>query len=83
MEQDSPYPVLNYFVTAGGSIDVGRIEPIDIDCGAIAFDDATVWVLLIRREGETLHELLRRLNDAVAGCFDIGQRVGEPAVVVN
>jgi len=54
------FPVLNGFVTSGGTIDIGRIDTLD--CAAIAADQQTVWVLLLRHEGEGLLQLLDRLE---------------------
>jgi hypothetical protein len=75
MELHSPFPVLNRFVTSGGTIDIGRIDRVD--CAAIATDTDTLWVALTRRESEGLMELLSRLNDTLAHCLTSGKSVDE------
>ena len=47
----------------GGSITVGALEPFD--CVASAADDHTCFAMLVRREGETLGALLKRLDKAI------------------
>lgn len=75
MGLNSPFPVLHHFITSGGTIDVGRIDILD--CAAVASDALTVWVALSRRPGETLTELLTRLNDTLEQCLANGECVDE------
>jgi len=56
----------------GGHISIGRMPPIE--GAAIAINDQTLVVSLVRREGETFPELLKRLDAA------IGKAVHEGAV---
>lgn len=51
-------------IEEGGQITVGRLYPID--CAAIANDDHNSLAMLRRRPGETLQQLLQRLDAAIA-----------------
>ena len=62
--QDAPdLSTLEHFVAGDGQISIGNIHPIP--CAAIANDDNTMLAALIRRPGETLLQLLARLDAAV------------------
>jgi hypothetical protein len=50
-----------------GDITVGVIEPVG--CVATATDGHNCLAMLVRREGESLHELLIRLDLAIAKAF--------------
>jgi len=76
MECVASFPVLNGFITLGGTIDLGRIGTAE--CAAIAADEQTVWVVLLRREGETLMELLDRLERRLTLCLMHGVPYDEP-----
>ena len=67
MNEFNMFPVLHRFVTSGGTIDVGRIDVID--CAAVASDAHNVWVLLMRRDGESLLGLLQRLDRTLELCL--------------
>jgi len=75
MEPNSAFPTLHRFITSGGTIDVGRIDILE--CAAVASDADTLWVALTRRQGETLVELLKRLNDTLERCLACDERVDE------
>jgi hypothetical protein len=75
MYQDTQFPVLNRFITSGGTIDVGRIE--SIDCAAVASDSQKFWVALTRRRDEPLSALLQRLNDTLEYCLERNEQVDE------
>ena len=63
MEPSFPFPALHRFLTSGGRIAVGCIAIID---GAgIAADAETLWAVPDSRQGEALHDLLKRLNDTL------------------
>ena len=51
-------------IDGGGQINVGALPPIS--CAAIANDDDTCLAMLQRRPRETLHDLLVRLDAAIA-----------------
>jgi hypothetical protein len=51
-------------IEQGGQITIGQIYPID--CAAIANNNHNSLAMLRRRPGETLQQLLERLNAAIA-----------------
>ena len=62
-------PTLEEFVIHGeGQIAIGAIRPIA--CAAIANDDHNMLAALVRRPGETLQQLLQRLDQAVQLALD-------------
>ena len=50
-------------IEEGGDITLGRLPPFD--CVATASDDAACLAMLVRRQGETLNQLMRRLDKAI------------------
>lgn len=54
----------------GGEITVGAIWPIE--CAATAADGHNALAMIVRREGETLNALLKRLDKAIAKYYDAG-----------
>lgn len=64
-------------INDGGEITVGAIA--GIDCGATAADGHNALAILVRRDGETLNALLKRLDKAVGRYYD----TGEPADEIN
>jgi hypothetical protein len=52
----------------GGQISIGRSAPIE--CAAVANDEDNCLVMLQRRPGETLPQLLERLDAAIALASD-------------
>ena len=63
----SPWPHLQGLIDAAGSFVIGRIDPIP--CAAAASDDHVMYAALVRRDGETLTQLLDRLDAALAKAF--------------
>jgi hypothetical protein len=59
----------------GGDITVGPIGPIE--CAATAADGHNALAMLVRRNGETLSALLKRLDKAVAKFYDTGEPTDE------
>ena len=59
----------------GGEITLGAIG--GIDCAATAADGHNSLAMLVRREGETLNALLRRLDKAIATVRDGGDPIDE------
>ena len=51
-------------IDSGGQISVGQLPPIR--CAAVANDDDNCLAMLQRRSGENLHDLLLRLDAAIA-----------------
>lgn len=59
----SPWPHLEKLITHGGQVTIGRIPPLD--CAAIAGHGKDMLAAIQRRDGESLSELLQRLELAV------------------
>ena len=62
-------------IADGGEITLGAIGRID--CAATAADGHNCLAMLVRREGETLNALLRRLDKAIASVVSGGDPVDE------
>ena len=62
-------------IADGGEITVGPIGPIE--CAATAADGHNALAMLVRRDGETLNALLKRLDKAIARYFDTGETTDE------
>lgn len=65
---------LEALIEDGGEVTLGRED--DYPFVAIAIDEDVV-AMLVRREGETLTALLRRLNRAVGKYFECGEVIDE------
>jgi len=52
----------------GGQITIGQLDPIE--CAAIANDDHNCLAMLQRRPGESLRDLLVRLDAAIATAWN-------------
>ena len=50
-------------IEEGGEITVGRVPPFD--CVATAIDDTACIAMLVRRDGEALNQLIKRLDKAI------------------
>ncbi|MGJ7508618.1 hypothetical protein [Variovorax sp. GT1P44] len=59
----------------GGDITIGAIG--SIHCAATAADDHNAMAMLVRREGETLNALLKRLDKAIAKFYEDGTVIDE------
>ncbi|MGK2962529.1 MAG: hypothetical protein ACSLFK_10335 [Gemmatimonadaceae bacterium] len=55
---------IDELISSGGQISLGEIEPIP--CAAIANDEHNCLAMLQRRQGESLRDLLVRLDAAIA-----------------
>ena len=62
-------------INDGGEITLGAIG--GIDCAATAADGHNSLVMLVRRKGETLNALLRRLDKAISAVRDGGDPIDE------
>ena len=56
-------------VENGGEITLGHLDAVG-KCVATATDDAQCLAMLVRREGESLDALLRRLDAAIVDAYD-------------
>ena len=62
-------------ITDGGEITLGALAPFD--CVASAADGSNALAMLVRRDGETLPALLKRLDRAIAAHYDDGRITDE------
>ena len=62
-------------IADGGEITVGAIGAIE--CAATAADGHNALAMLVRRNGETLQALLKRLDKAIARFYEDGQATDE------
>jgi hypothetical protein len=58
-----------------GQITLGNVHPVG--CVAVAHDGRQTVAMLLRREGETVPQLLTRLDRAIAKAFTEGTRTDE------
>jgi len=74
--QTDPWPhIAELLDQSGGHISIGRMPPID--GAAIAIRDQTLLVSLVRREGESFPDLLRRLDTAIGKAVHEGTVTNE------
>ena len=59
----------------GGEITLGALPPHE--CAATAADGSNTLAMLVRRDGETLNALLKRLDQAIGAYYDYGETVDE------
>ena len=64
----TPWPNIEGLINSGGNVSIGDIPPVP--CAAIAADESTMLAALLRREGESLVDLLNRLDAALGKAFD-------------
>jgi hypothetical protein len=62
-------------IVDGGEITLGATG--DIECAATAADGSNALAMLVRREGETLNALLKRLDKAIARFYETGETTDE------
>lgn len=68
MNTTIPWPTLQWYVGNDGQISIGRIGPIA--CAAIASDEHQMHVALVRRNDESLTDLLTRLDTALLDAIE-------------
>jgi hypothetical protein len=67
----TPWPTIEEFLdTEEGSISLGAINDSSLGYTAIASDDHNMLVALVRERGETLHQLLDRLEQALGPAIE-------------
>jgi hypothetical protein len=71
----SPFANIEWVIEDGGSIHVGGVG--GIDCVASAADKDLCYAMLARREGETLLDLLRRLDKSIAIAAKTAETIDE------
>jgi hypothetical protein len=62
-------------IADGGSVSLDALAPHD--CVAVASDHHDMLAALVRREGESLAALLKRLDRALGRYYDDGETVDE------
>jgi hypothetical protein len=71
----SPFANIEWLIAEKGGIDVRDMSPIG--CVAAAADQHMCYAMLTRRKGETLLELLQRLDKAIATASETSITVDE------
>jgi hypothetical protein len=66
-QPDTPWPHIQALIDNGGNIAIGQIYPIP--CAAVASDEHNMYVALLRRDGESLTDLLNRLDTALEAAL--------------
>lgn len=66
---------VDWLISNGGEITVGAVGPVE--CAAVASDESSCLAMLQRRDGETLYQLLTRLDAAIARAWDDGEFTDE------
>jgi len=63
------WPNLQALIDNDGQLSVGRIAPVP--CLAVANDEYTTYAMLVRRDDESLVDLMTRLDLAVATAIEL------------
>ena len=67
----TPWPILEQFLEhTDGSLTLGSIGTRSLGCTAVASDEHDMLVALVRKSGETMHQLLDRLEHALGPAID-------------
>ncbi len=62
-------------IADGGDITIGSVYPIE--CVATAADASNAVAMLVRRDGETLNALLKRLDKAIGKFYEHDEIIDE------
>ncbi len=73
--ESATLPNIEWLLAEHGSITVGEISPVG--CVAAAADNDTCYAMLVRKEGETVLELLHRLDKAIAKASENNSTIDE------
>jgi hypothetical protein len=71
----SAFENIEFLIDGNGDITIGRVGPIP--CGATAADEDQCLAMLVRRPGESLAELLQRLDAAIEDAYANGVYIDE------
>jgi hypothetical protein len=63
-------------IEAGGDITLGHLDALN-QCVATASDQAQCLAMLVRRKGESLDALLRRLDTAISDAYESERFIDE------
>ncbi len=66
---------VDWLISNGGEITLGAFGPVE--CAAVASDESDCLAMLQRRDGESLYQLLIRLDAAIARTWDAGEFTDE------
>lgn len=66
---------IDALIADGGTITIGLVD--SLECVATAADEHNCLSMLVRRDGETLTVLLRRLDKAIGMAMDGGDIIDE------
>ena len=69
-------------IQSHGQITLGHVHPVR-NCVATATDEAQCLAMLVQRDGETLDDLLHRLDAAIADAYDndrFADEINAPAI---
>ena len=69
------WPNIEWLIDVGGAITLGTEKPIG--CIASAADEDVCYAMLVRRDGESLHDLLLRLDQSIATASETSVPVDE------
>lgn len=69
------WPNIESLIDAGGAITISTEKPIG--CFASAADEDICYAMLVRRDGESLHDLLLRLDQSIATASETSRTVDE------
>ena len=69
------FPNIESLIDGNGDITIGRVGAIP--CGATAADEDQCLAMLVRRPGESLAELLQRLDAAIEDAYENGACIDE------
>lgn len=70
-----PLAYIADLIDNGGQITIGALHPVE--CAAIANDEDSCLAMLQRRPGETLQQLLERLDAAIEHAWTTEQFIDE------
>jgi hypothetical protein len=71
----APFENFEWLIANGGSIHVGQVG--GIDCVASAADRDICYAILARRKGETVLNLLHRLDKSIAIAAETSETIDE------
>ena len=66
---------IEFLIDGNGQIAIGRVGPAH--CAAIGSDEDQALAMLVRREGETLSDLLIRVDSAIASAWEDEEFIDE------
>jgi len=71
LKASTPWPTIEEFLdTEEGTVSLGAINHSSLGYTAVASDEHDMLVALVRKRGETLHQLLDRLERALSPAIE-------------